>query len=107
RPCLPVQQELIQYREQLDVFRSLPGITGLAQVRGIDMSRPELCARTDAEYLQELSVWTDLKIILETFTGPFRGIRRVAVPEADKRVREFAFQIPVEAGTNPMQDPSR
>jgi lipopolysaccharide/colanic/teichoic acid biosynthesis glycosyltransferase len=49
RPCLFNQEELIAARAARRVFNARPGITGLAQVQGIDMSTPELLARTDAE----------------------------------------------------------
>ncbi|RVD67597.1 sugar transferase, partial [Mesorhizobium sp. M4A.F.Ca.ET.029.04.2.1] len=39
---------------------------GLAQIRGIDMSDPRLCAETDAEYLRTASIGLDLKILLGT-----------------------------------------
>ncbi|MEO5757999.1 MAG: sugar transferase, partial [Mesorhizobium sp.] len=48
RPCLPTQTELVTRRKQLGVSSALPGITGLAQIRNIDMSDPKLCAETDA-----------------------------------------------------------
>ncbi|MEZ2333308.1 sugar transferase [Mesorhizobium sp. RCC_202] len=67
RPCLPTQTELIERRRQLGVLTALPGITGLAQIKGIDMSDPKLCAETDAAYLKAASVGLDLKILLGTF----------------------------------------
>lgn len=96
RPCLPVHQELIHQREQLGVFRALPGMTGLAQVRGIDTSRAVLCARTDAEYLETMSPWHDVKIIVATFIGSFRPTRPslkkvvIAIREPPCRVSEEA-----------------
>ncbi|MER9260591.1 sugar transferase [Mesorhizobium sp. M0619] len=66
RPCLPTQTELIERRRQLGVLAALPGITGLAQMRGIDMSDPKLCAETDAEYLRGASIGLDVKILLGT-----------------------------------------
>ena len=56
RPCLLNQQELIAHRAVLGVFAARPGITGLAQIRGIDMSTPELLAKTDAQMLASLGV---------------------------------------------------
>jgi O-antigen biosynthesis protein WbqP len=41
RPCLPSQTALIDARKQRGVFNVRPGITGLAQVQGVDMSDPE------------------------------------------------------------------
>ena len=66
RPCLPTQVELVERRRALGVLSALPGITGLAQVRGIDMSDPKLCAETDAAYLKTASLGLDLKILLGT-----------------------------------------
>lgn len=66
RPCLPTQTELIKRRRELGVYRLRPGITGLAQVEGIDMSDPEKLAAKDAEYLREQTIWLDVKIIFRT-----------------------------------------
>lgn len=66
RPCLPTQQELIQHRARLGVLAALPGITGLAQVRGIDMSQPALLAQIDAEYLRDWSLRLDLELMFRT-----------------------------------------
>jgi O-antigen biosynthesis protein WbqP len=66
RPCLPTQAELIERRKQLGVLKALPGITGLAQIKGIDMSDPRLCAETDAAYIKAASTGLDLKILLGT-----------------------------------------
>lgn len=67
RPCLPTQTELIGHRQRLGVLGALPGITGLAQIKGIDMSDPKLCAETDAAYLKAASIGVDLRILLGTF----------------------------------------
>lgn len=57
RPCLPNQHELITARETLGVFNHRPGITGLAQVQGIDMSTPKTLAQVDAQMLQTLTLY--------------------------------------------------
>lgn len=69
RPCLPSQSELIGHRRERGVFSIRPGITGLAQMRRIDMSDPALCARTDAEYLERMSLRLDLAILVRTACG--------------------------------------
>lgn len=74
RPCLPIQSELIEARQRLGVFDIRPGITGLAQVEGIDMSDPQRLAAADAVYQREQSFTGDLKLILRTFFG--RGSTR-------------------------------
>ena len=53
------------YCEQ-GVLAALPGITGLAQMRAIDMSDPKLCAETDAEYLKTASIGLDIRILIGT-----------------------------------------
>lgn len=73
RPCLPVQREVIEERERRGVLALRPGITGLAQVRGIDMSTPVLLAETDAAYLAGRSFTGDLVLILKTVTGSGQG----------------------------------
>jgi O-antigen biosynthesis protein WbqP len=75
RPCLPVQTVLIEARRREGAFRVRPGITGPAQVRGIDMSEPERLARIDGAYARASGFWSDLLLILQTVTGKGRGDR--------------------------------
>jgi len=63
RPCLPGQRELIEWRRRFGVFRCRPGITGLAQVKGIDMSRPQALARLDARYCALRTIILDVKLV--------------------------------------------
>lgn len=69
RPCLPIQAELIEARLRLNVFHVRPGITGLAQVKGIDMSDPQRLADADACYIRGQSFLGDLSLILQTIFG--------------------------------------
>ncbi len=73
RPCLPSQKELIEARRRRGVYTLRPGITGLAQIRDIDMSVPERLAVVDAEYLETRSFLGDLAIILATARGGGQG----------------------------------
>lgn len=75
RPCLPSQTELIEERDRRGVFEVLPGITGLGQVRGIDMSEPRRLAECDAEYIENQSLWFDLRLVWKTFLGDGQGDR--------------------------------
>ena len=77
RPCLPVQEELVEERNKRGVMDVLPGITGLAQIRGIDMSDPVRLARKDAEYISRRGLLLDVKIVLATFLGKGQGDRTV------------------------------
>jgi len=75
RPCLFNQRELIAHRAALGVFAARPGITGLAQVQGIDMSTPELLAKTDAQMLASLGVVDYFRYIFLTVLGRGAGDR--------------------------------
>lgn len=75
RPCLFSQTELINERESRGVFSARPGITGLAQISGIDMSTPKLLAEMDALMLKEMGLRVYLTIILKTVTGSGSGDR--------------------------------
>jgi O-antigen biosynthesis protein WbqP len=75
RPGLFNQHELTAARDAHGVFAARPGITGLAQVNGIDMSTPELLAQTDAQMLRELNIESYFKFILLTVTGKGFGDR--------------------------------
>lgn len=69
RPCLFNQNDLINERIALGVFDVRPGITGLAQIRGIDMSTPVLLAKTDAQMLVKLTTASYLRYIFLTIFG--------------------------------------
>lgn len=75
RPCLPNQNELIAARQELGVFKARPGITGLAQVQGIDMSTPKKLAQVDAQMLQTLNLGNYFYYILQTIAGKGQGDR--------------------------------
>ncbi len=75
RPGLFSQTELIRERDAREVFDWRPGITGLAQVRGIDMSTPALLAETDALMIQSLSLGRYASYILQTVLGKGAGDR--------------------------------
>lgn len=75
RPGLPVQHALIDARARLGVYAIRPGITGLGQVRGIDMSDPEKLAKLDGLYIQTRTLVLDLKITLATAIGKGLGDR--------------------------------
>ena len=73
RPCLPTQIELIEARRALGVLDVRPGISGLSQIRNIDMSTPKALAQSDAEYIALRSLPLEMKIILATATGSGQG----------------------------------
>ena len=73
RPCLPTQDELINERQALGVFKLRPGITGPAQVKNIDMSTPKKLAQEDSQMVNNLTLASYLKYVLMTVTGSGQG----------------------------------
>lgn len=73
RPNLYNQEDLIKQRDLQGVYKVLPGITGLAQVKNIDMSTPVLLAKTDREMIDSLTIKSYFKYIGMTVTGSGRG----------------------------------
>ena len=57
RPCLLNQRRLISERKKRGVFRIRPGITGLAQTKGITMQTPTLLAKTDAKMIKQMNLY--------------------------------------------------
>ena len=72
RPGLINQEKLKQQREKFNIYNSKPGITGLAQVLGYDMSNPELLAMIDDLYIRQKTTKLDITIFLATFFSIFR-----------------------------------
>jgi O-antigen biosynthesis protein WbqP len=75
RPGLYNQQELILARDEMNVYSVRPGITGLAQVKEIDMSTPELLAKFDREMIDSLTMKNYFKYIFMTVLGKGSGDR--------------------------------
>ncbi|WP_017221027.1 sugar transferase [Moritella dasanensis] len=73
RPNLFNQHELIKQRDALGVYSVLPGVTGLAQVQNIDMSTPQLLAKTDKQMIDSLTIKDYFKYIIMTATGSGSG----------------------------------
>jgi len=73
RPGLPSQKELNEFRTIYDIFDVHPGITGLSQVLGYDMSNPELLSKIDKIYINNKSAKINLYIFIATFIGAYRG----------------------------------
>ena len=67
RPGLESQLALEEARMVQGVFDAKPGITGLAQVLGYDMSTPERLAEVDKFYVNHKSIKLNTIIFLSTF----------------------------------------
>jgi O-antigen biosynthesis protein WbqP len=66
RPCLFNQRKLINERKKRGVFKVRPGITGLAQISGIDMKTPTLLAKTDQKMIKNMSLYNYFYYIFKT-----------------------------------------
>jgi O-antigen biosynthesis protein WbqP len=69
RPCLPTQVEVIEARFRTGAYTAMPGLTGLAQVSGINMSQVKRLAEIDGMYARNRTFLGDLKLIIATFLG--------------------------------------
>ena len=75
RPCLAEQYELVAKRRELGVFKIRPGVTGLAQIQGLDMSNPTLLAEIDAQMVEDLTPAKYFYSIVATLAGKGAGDR--------------------------------
>ena len=99
RPGLFNQQELTRDRALRGVYAARPGITGLAQVQGIDMSTPELLAMTDREMLDTLNTASYFRYIFLTVAGKEQGdkIKRSGRRRKGRRTaRTGRYKVPTK-----------
>lgn len=73
RPCLAGQDEVITERDKRNVFSVRPGITGLAQIKNIDMSTPALLAKTDEIMINNFSLKMYFSLLIKTALGKGQG----------------------------------
>ena len=66
RPCLFNQKRLISERKKRGVYKVRPGITGLAQISGINMKTPILLAKTDQKMIKNMSLYNYFYYIFKT-----------------------------------------
>ena len=74
RPGLPSQIQLKIARDERNIFEIKPGITGLSQVLGYDMSNPELLSKVDAIYIKHYSMLLNITIFFATFFNRLRNV---------------------------------
>ena len=67
RPALFNQYDLIQMRTDCGVHTLVPGLTGWAQINGRDEVPNEQKVALDRYYLENVSIWLDLRILVLTF----------------------------------------
>ena len=72
RPGLVTQDDLQKERYKRNIFIVKPGITGLAQILGYDMSDPAKLAEIDRIYIDHQTIYLNTLILLGTFISSFR-----------------------------------
>ncbi|MBG6070815.1 MULTISPECIES: sugar transferase [unclassified Polaromonas] len=72
RPALFNQHDLIDLRTRRGVHELVPGLTGWAQINGRDELPIPDKVRLDVEYLQQQSLWFDMRILWLTFIKVIR-----------------------------------
>lgn len=85
RPALYNQDDLITLREQYGVHKMRPGLTGWAQVNGRDELEIPIKVEYDRFYVENWSVWMDIKILFLTVLSV---VRRKGVIEGRQEVRQ-------------------
>ena len=73
RPCLPTQQSVIEARKNRNIFRQKPGITGYAQINGVDMSLPSKLVNYDNKTISVISFREYISLIVLTAVGNGMG----------------------------------
>lgn len=88
RPCLPNQKELVNLREKNQIFDIKPGITGLAQVLGYDMSDPRSLLQIEKIYADKKTLKLNLLIFFSTFFNYFKNIIRNDLKEDIQNINQ-------------------
>lgn len=73
RPALWNQDDLIAERDKYGANALVPGLTGWAQVNGRDELPIEVKAKFDGEYVNMVSLWTDIRILFATVFGVLKA----------------------------------
>ena len=73
RPLIPQEEDMHRLRMQNHVYSIRPGITGLAQINGRDLTSPEEKVYWDALYVRDCSFQLDMKILFSTIPQILTG----------------------------------
>lgn len=74
RPCLESQLDVISERNKRGVFDAKPGMTGDAQLFGIDMSEPEKLSKTDEKMIASFGIKNYFRLIYLTIFNKVLGV---------------------------------
>jgi lipopolysaccharide/colanic/teichoic acid biosynthesis glycosyltransferase len=67
RPPLPYEYENYDIWHKRRILETVPGITGLWQVKGRSSTTFNEMVRLDLKYIKKRSLWLDIKILFQTF----------------------------------------
>jgi len=93
RPGLETQLKLKDERLKRGVFSIVPGISGLGQVLGYDMSDPVKLSKIDALYISNKNIHLDLKILVATFFKPQRKSLMLRFKDQIKNIEENSEHV--------------
>lgn len=86
RPLIPEETEMHKQRLEKGVYSIRTGMTGLAQVKGRDALSDSEKLALDVEYLNNMGVIFDIKILFSTLIGVVKG-KGVEDGEKEKRLK--------------------
>lgn len=73
RPALWNQYDLIEERDKYGANDVPPGLTGWAQINGRDELPIEIKAKLDGEYVEQVSIWMDIKCFFGTIVSVLKS----------------------------------
>ena len=73
RPALWNQDDLIAERDKYGANDVMPGLTGLAQISGRDELEIDVKASIDGKYVEEMSLWMDIKCFFGTILSVLKS----------------------------------
>ena len=94
----PLLVEFLEYYREEELARHdvRPGITGLAQVSGRNYLSDDEKFKIDVDYVNRLSFWLDIQIILKTIQKVFKTEDIVLAPDVDPGINEVREKRPVK-----------
>ena len=86
RPLIPEEESIHQKRQERGVYSIRSGMTGLAQIRGRDMLTDSEKLTFDCEYVNNMSLLLDLKILFFTVLNVVTG-KGIEDRKKEKRIK--------------------
>ena len=74
---LVTQKELIKQRKKLNIHKVTPGITRLAQIKGVDMSNPKLLAELECSMVINFKIKKYFYYFLKSLFGSGFGVKLI------------------------------